>query len=43
MEVLKELVTGVQKQGKKAALKLERDRDIKVAKLTEQDDIEATP
>jgi len=41
MELLKGLVEGVQRQGETAALKLERDRDVKVTKLTEEDDIEA--
>ena len=41
MEMLKELITGVQEQGKKAALKLECNRDVKVTKLTNKDDIEA--
>ena len=41
MQMLKELITGVQAQGEKAALRLERDRDVKVTKLTEKDDIEA--
>ena len=41
MEMLKDLITGVQEQGEKAALKLERNRDVKVTNLTEQDDIEA--
>ena len=41
MELLRGLVEGVQKQGEKAAIKLERDRDVKVTKLTEEDDIEA--
>ena len=41
MELLKGLIKGVQRQGETAALKLERDRDVKVTKLTEEDDIEA--
>ena len=41
MELLGGLVEGVQKQEEKAAIKLERDRDVKVTKLTEEDDIEA--
>ena len=39
--LLRGLVEGVQKQGEKAAIKLERDRDVKVTKLIEEDDIEA--
>ena len=41
MDLLRALIEGVQRQGKTAALKLERDRDGKVTKLTEEDDIEA--
>ena len=41
MELLKGLVEGVQRQGETAALKLDRDRDVKVTKLTEEDDIVA--
>ena len=41
MEMLKELVVGVQEQGERATLKLEHDRDVKVTKPTEEDDIEA--
>lgn len=41
MELLKTIVTDAQERGEKTALKLERDRDVKVAKLTEEDDIEA--
>ena len=41
IEMLKELVEGVQKQGEKSAMRMERDRDVKVTKLTEADDIEA--
>ena len=41
MDLLRGLIEGVQKQGETAAIKLERDRDVKVTKLTEEDDIEA--
>ena len=41
MEMLKEPVEGVQRQGKKSAMRMEWDRDVKVMKLTEDDDIEA--
>ena len=41
MELLNGLVEGVQTQGEIAALKPDRDRDVKVTKLTEEDDIEA--
>ena len=41
IELLRGLVEGVQKQGEKAAKQMERDRDVKVTKLTEEDDIEA--
>ena len=40
MELLRGLVEGVNKQGD-ATEKLEADRDVKVTKLTEADDIEA--
>ena len=41
LNMLRELVTGIQEQGEKATLKMERNRDVKVTKLTEEDDIEA--
>ena len=33
IEMLKELVEGVQKQGEKSAMRMERDRNVKVTKL----------
>ena len=41
MELLKGLVEGVNKQGDATLKKLEKDREVKVTKLTEADDIEA--
>ena len=41
MDLLRGLVEGVQRQGETAALRVGRDRDVKVAKLTEDDDVEA--
>ena len=41
MELLKGLVEGVNKQGEAALMKLEKDPGVRVAKLTEEDDIEA--
>ena len=41
ISLLRDLVEGVNRQGDAALKKLERDRDVKVAKLTESDDIEA--
>ena len=41
MELLRGLVEGVNKQGDATMKKLETDRDVKVTKLTEADDIEA--
>ena len=43
MELLKGLVEGVNKQGDATLKKLEKDREVKVTKLTEADDIEAYP
>ena len=36
-----ETLTGVQEHGEKAALKLEHDRNVKVMKVREEDDIQA--
>ena len=41
MAILRSLVEGVQKQGEAAALKIEKEKDIRVAELTESADIEA--
>ena len=41
MLLLQALVEGVKKQGEVAVRKDESDKDVKVAKLTENDDIEA--
>jgi len=41
MDVLRELVEGVRQQGDTAARKAEHDKDVKVSKLTQDDDIEA--
>ena len=41
MELLRSLVQTVQRQGETAALKADQERNVKVAKLTEEDDIEA--
>ena len=41
MELLKGLVLGVQLQGEAALVNTEKERDVKVSKLTENDDIEA--
>ena len=41
MEFLKSLVEGVQMRGETAALKAEKEKDVRVAKLSESDDIEA--
>ena len=41
MELLRGLVEGVQRQGLVNAPRQENDRDVKVTKLTEEDDIEA--
>ena len=42
MLLLQALAEGVKKQGKAAARKSESNKDMKVAKLTENDNIEAT-
>ena len=41
MLLLQALIEGVKKQGEVAVRKAESDKDVKVAKLTENDDIEA--
>ena len=41
MELLHGLVQGIHKQGEIVEKKVEKDRDVKVAKLTEEDDVEA--
>ena len=41
MEVLQSLVCGVQLQGEAAVKRAEGDKDVKVPKLTEEDDIVA--
>ena len=41
MELLTKLVEGVNKQGDAALKSIEKDRQVKVTKLTEADDIEA--
>ena len=41
MLLLQALVEGVKKQGEAAVRKAESDKDVRVAKLTENDDIEA--
>ncbi len=41
MHLLQGLVQGLQKQGEVAAIKADRDKDVKLTKLTERDDIEA--
>ena len=41
MELLRGLMEGVQRQGAVNAPRQENDRDVKVTKLTEEDDIEA--
>ena len=39
MEMLQGLIEGVRKQGEAATVKAEQGQDIKIAKLTEHDDI----
>jgi hypothetical protein len=41
MDLLKGLVEGIHKQGEIAATRAEKEKDVKVSKLTESDDIEA--
>ena len=41
MELLRGLLEGVQKQSEATLLRAEQDKDVKVAKLTSEDDIEA--
>ena len=41
MELLQNLVQGVQQQGEAVSRRAEKDRDVKVLKLTEEDDIVA--
>ena len=41
MELLKSLAEGVKKQGDAAVCKAEEGKDVKVMKLTEEDDTEA--
>ena len=41
MVLLRELLEGVQKQSEATMLQVDRDNDVKVAKLTSEDDIEA--
>ena len=41
MELLQGLLAGIHKQGESAEQRAEKDRDVKLAKLSETDDIEA--
>ena len=41
MELLRGLIEVIHQQGETAAMRAEKDRDVRVAKLTEEDDIEA--
>ena len=41
MELLRGLLEGVQRQGEAAMTRAEREKDVKLTKLTEDDDIEA--
>jgi hypothetical protein len=41
MDLLKSLVEGIHKQGETAVTRAEKEKDVKVGKLTESDDIDA--
>ena len=41
MDLLKGFITGIHRQGEFAAEQAEKDRDLRVTKLTKEDDIEA--